>query len=121
VLAELRRTARKYKTEQPDFPVGLTQHQITVARQQETNQEQEPGAHPLVGETPEGGGGAWPRHWRGGVPARCPVVSSALGVCSGSPLPMQKQMQAQKRGGTSVLLAVVKITRKESLGSDQVC
>jgi hypothetical protein len=26
------------------------------AQQQETNQEQEPGAHPLVGETPEGEG-----------------------------------------------------------------
>jgi hypothetical protein len=36
--------------------VGLTQHLITGARQQDTNQEQEPGAHPLVGETPEGEG-----------------------------------------------------------------
>ena len=36
--------------------MSLTQHQITGARQQETNKEQEPGAHPLVGETPEGEG-----------------------------------------------------------------
>jgi hypothetical protein len=36
--------------------VGLTQHQITGGRQQETNQERQepPGAHPLVGGTPEG-------------------------------------------------------------------
>jgi hypothetical protein len=32
----------------------------------------------------------WPRHWWGEVPARCPAVPSALGVCSGSPLPMHK-------------------------------
>jgi hypothetical protein len=30
------------------------------------------------------GRGPWPRHWRGEVPARCPAVPSALGVCSGS-------------------------------------
>jgi hypothetical protein len=70
----------------PDFPVSQQRvlGYFTGARQQETNQEQEPGAHPLVGEMPEGEGGPWPRHCWGEVPARCPAVPSALRVCSGS-------------------------------------